>query len=112
VIGQIRRRFSVRSRSTARDGRGETSSTYTEKFRAWGEVPREGVSRLTDDPEARRSDGTFRLRFRYRPGFAIGDQIVDLGSNQALYVSGVYPVDTMRMWLQIVATESPVVQTP
>jgi head-tail adaptor len=112
VIGLIRRRYSVRERSSTRDARGERSSAYTEKFRCWGETPREGASNLSSSGGTRQSDNTFRLRVRYRPGYKVGDQLVDVGTSQVLYIHGVYVVDPQRAWLQIVAEESPVVQTP
>lgn len=112
AAAMLRRRYSVRERPSARDGRGERPNAFAEKFRTWGETPREGVSRLTDDPGSRRSDNTFRLRVRYRPGYKVGDQLVDVGSGQILYIQGVFAADAQRAWLQIVAVESPVAETP
>jgi len=108
MIGHLRRRYSVRSRSTTRDARGELPNTYTEKFKVWGEVPRENAPRVSDDPGMRRSDGSMRLRVRWRSGFVIGDQLVDVGSGQIMYLTGFYPVDALRMWAQLVLSESPV----
>jgi head-tail adaptor len=108
TIGDIRRRYSVRSRSTTRDARGERPNTYTEKFQVWGELPRENAPRLADDTGMRRSESTMRMRVRRRSGFEVGDQFVDIGSGQVMYLTGFHPVDAMRMWTQLLLSESPV----
>lgn len=108
LIGSIRRRYSVRSRSETRDARGERAATYTEKFKVWGEVPRENAGRITDDAGMRSSEGSMRMRVRYRSGFAAGDQLVDVSSGQTMYVQHFFPVDQLRMWMQLILSESPV----
>lgn len=108
AAGALRGRYSVRSRSVTRNALGEREATYTEKFAAWGEIPREGTGQLADDPGFRRSEAAWRLRFRYRTDFAIGDQLVDQVTSKALYVTGVFPLDALRQWVQVTASESPV----
>lgn len=107
-IGDLRVRYSVRVRSETRSTIGERSVAYVEKFQAWGEMPREGIGQVADDPSFRRSEASYRLRFRYRPGFAIGDQLVDLSSGRTLYVTSASPADRLRQYVQISASESPV----
>jgi head-tail adaptor len=108
AAGQLRARYSVRGRSTTRNSLGEREDVYTEKFAAWGEIPREGAMDVVEDPTFRRSDATWRLRFRYRTDFAIGDQLVDQSTQKTLYVTGVFPLDALRQWCQVTASESPV----
>lgn len=98
----------MRSRSTTRDGRGELANAYAEKFKVWGELPRENSPRVTDDPGMRRSESSMRLRVRYRSGFVIGDQLVDTGNGQVMYLTGFFPIDHLRVWAQLVLSESPV----
>lgn len=108
AAGDLRARYSVRARSIARTEIGERQAVYTEKFSAWGEIPREGTGGVQDDPGFRRSEAEFRLRFRYRTDFTVGDQLVDQATGKILYVTTVFPVDQLRQWLQITASESPV----
>jgi hypothetical protein len=107
-IGDCRNRYSVRGRVGSRDSRGERPDSYVEKFQAWGEPPREGTTALTKDVGALRSVDTLRLRVRWQPGFEVGDQLVDLASNNAYYVHSVADVPGFyRLFLQLVVGVEP-----
>lgn len=109
--GDLRIRYSVRGRDSARSAIGERAQTYTEKFVTWGEMPREAIGQVADDPNFRRSGATYRLRFRYRTEFAIGDQLVEVSTGRTLYITSASPADLSRQYLQVVASESPVPST-
>lgn len=108
TIGALRRRYSIRSRSTARDGRGERAQTYTEKFVVWGEPPREGSTSIGEDVGALRSEETLRFRIRFRENVNIGDQAVDVANGRVYYIRSVADVaGPYRHYLQIVAAQQP-----
>jgi SPP1 family predicted phage head-tail adaptor len=102
MIINLRERYSVRARAEVRDGRGVRPETFTEKFKIWGEVPREGTSR---ESEAR-SEDVLRLRVRYRTDIAIGDQLVSSGGT-VYDIRATFDVDGLRRYLQLVVSISP-----
>lgn len=103
----LTRRYSVRERTTARDDRGVRGNTYTEKFKVWGELPREARTASFSDGGVLRSEDVLRFRCRYHPDIQLGDQFVDLANGWTMYVTSVLPLDTTRQRLQIVATQQP-----
>lgn len=102
---KLRRRFSVRSRSTERDDRGERVATYQHKFSIWTEEPRDGSTQLSLVSGAARTQDTVRMRARFRTDVEVGDQLVD--TRGAFIISSVTDVDGTGRWLQIVAQRAP-----
>jgi hypothetical protein len=68
----------------------------------WGEIPREGSTRIFDA----QSEDTLRLRTRYRSGFVVGDQLVS-SDGTTYYVRSFLDADGRKRWLQIVASLRP-----
>ncbi len=108
MIGEMRRRYSVRRRPETRDGRGERSTVYAEVFQTWGEDPREGSASVSDDAGSDRSSTTYRLRTRFRNDYQIGDQLVDVGSGATFYIQSATPATgRYRQQTQLVVSQAP-----
>lgn len=107
-LGDLRNRYSVRGRSTARDARGERPDSFTEKFKVYGEPPRDSSTVLAKDAGALRSVDTLRFRVSWRQGINVGDQIVDVGSGRAFYIHSVTDVPGFyRQFLQLIVAVEP-----
>lgn len=108
MLGEMRRRYSVRARPEQRDARGERSLVYTEKFKVWGEDPREGSGSLSAEVGGARSSVTYRFRTTYSTAFVVGDQLVDVGNGATFYVQSATPAaGRYRQQTQLVVTQSP-----
>lgn len=105
----LRTLYSVRKRSDTRSSTGERETSFIEKFTAWGEMPREALAQLANDPTFMRSEATYRMKFLYRADFAVGDQLVRSNSAQILYVTALSALDASSTLLLITARESPAV---
>jgi SPP1 family predicted phage head-tail adaptor len=79
------------------------TESYAEKFKVWGEIPREGQTRIADTV----SEDTLRLRTWYRTDIEIGDQLVSLSNGATYYVRSVLDADGRRRHLQLVLSLSP-----
>jgi len=105
MIGKLRRRYSVRGRTGARNVLGERDDAYTHKFFIWGEAPREGTGNIRSEAGALRTEDTLRLRTRFRTDIDIGDQLAD--GSLLYFVRSVLDVDGRRHYLQLVASLTP-----
>lgn len=94
--------YSVQGRSTTRNALGGLGG-FAHKFYWWGEVPREGPSRIQAESGTLVTEDTLRLRGRRRSDINIGDRLVD--GDTVLHIRSVIQLD--RNYLQITATRSP-----
>lgn len=104
-VGNLRRRYSVRGRSTDRNELGERESAYTHKFYIRAEAPREGSATIRGESGVLRSEDSLRLRTRYRTDIDLNDQLVD--GSTVYYVRSILDLSGRRRWLQMTVSLTP-----
>lgn len=106
LTGRRRNRFSVRARSTTRDGLGVRALTYTHKFYYWAQLA-PGPQALVGDAGGIRSEARYTLRGNYRPDLEVGDKFVDTATSREFYVEGLIDPSGRRRELRITVSERP-----
>lgn len=102
--GRLRTRMKYLTKTTSADGRGGSSSSWSESFRFWGE------DSLEEPTEAFSQGGaletvTHRIRARYDDRIAAGGR-VELLDGTIIELSGVRDPDQRRRELVLVGTEA------